>query len=138
MKSMCEAFAFVVVGRTRTNMVLTQNLLRFSKSVVEAEVQKILNTELEPQKYNPVTCVQTSKDLCTKILSRVKELGYRRYKFVVQVVITSTSGQGIRVASRSLWDPHHDNYASVVYKNVCVSVVVWKCFSSSIRPLCLR
>jgi hypothetical protein len=44
---------------------------------------------------------------------------YPRYKFVVQVSITSTTGQGVRVASRCLWDPKKDNFATAVFKNVC-------------------
>jgi hypothetical protein len=92
---------------------------KFSKSAVESEVMKILENELKTQQYNAATSAQQSKDLCAKILGKVKELGYRRYKFVVQVAITSSSGQGIRVASRCMWDPAKDNFASVVYKNVC-------------------
>jgi hypothetical protein len=97
--------------------------IRYSKSLVEAEVMKLLQSEMENQKYNASTSIQTSKELCSKILAKVKELGYKRYKFVVQVVITSSSGQGIRVASRCLWDPAKDNFASVVYKNVSIKML---------------
>jgi hypothetical protein len=96
---------------------------KYSKSLVEAEVMKLLQSEMENQKYNASTSIQTSKELCSKILAKVKELGYKRYKFVVQVVITSSSGQGIRVASRCLWDPAKDNFASVVYKNVSIKML---------------
>lgn len=40
-----------------------------------------------------------------------------RYKIVVQVTIGHMKDQGVRVASRCLWDTHTDNYASVHFKN---------------------
>jgi tctex1 domain-containing protein 2 len=39
---------------------------------------------------------------------------------VVQVTLGDMREQGIRVASRCLWDPSTDNYASAAFKNVCV------------------
>ncbi|CAM9665951.1 unnamed protein product, partial [Laminaria digitata] len=40
-----------------------------------------------------------------------------RYKIVVQVTIGEMKDQGVRVASRCLWDTATDNYASVNFKN---------------------
>lgn len=40
-----------------------------------------------------------------------------RYKIVVQVTIGQMKDQGVRVASRCLWDTATDNYASVHFKN---------------------
>lgn len=40
-----------------------------------------------------------------------------RYKIVVQVTIGQMKDQGVRVASRCLWDTATDNYASVQFKN---------------------
>ena len=38
-----------------------------------------------------------------------------RYKLFVQVVIAEAKGQGVRVASRMLWDPSSDVMASESY-----------------------
>ena len=46
------------------------------------------------------------------------ELKYARYKFVVQVILGENKSQGVRVASRCLWDPETDNYATFSFKNV--------------------
>ena len=46
------------------------------------------------------------------------ELGYERYKLVVQVVLGENRQQGVRVISRCLWDPDTDNFTSYSYKNV--------------------
>lgn len=40
-----------------------------------------------------------------------------RYKIVVQVTIGQMKDQGVRVASRCLWDTATDNYTSVQFKN---------------------
>ena len=40
------------------------------------------------------------------------ELGAERYKLFVQVVVAEAKGQGLRVASRALWDDSSDVLAS--------------------------
>ena len=95
-------------------------ILRFVKLDVESKISEYLKNELETEEYDANHSVTRSKELSTKILDLLKKSGYPRYKFIVQVVITSSTGQGIRVASRFLWDPSTDNYASASFKNVSV------------------
>ncbi len=47
-------------------------------------------------------------------------LNYPRYKVIVQVVLGQNKQQGVRVASRCLWDTDADNFASFTYKAVRV------------------
>ena len=47
-----------------------------------------------------------------------------RYKVVVQTTIGQMRDQGIRIASRCLWDPTTDNYASCSFSNVSLSIDV--------------
>ncbi len=92
---------------------------KFLKHEVEDKVNEILQQQFESTPtYDPKTATNITKELCTKILDKVRHLGYKRYKFVVQVVVTSSSGQGLRVASRCLWDKNQDNYVSGTFKNV--------------------
>ena len=42
-------------------------------------------------------------------------LSYPRYKIVVQVVLGQSKNQGVKIASRCLWDTETDNYASYTY-----------------------
>jgi len=61
-----------------------------------------------------------------RIVDRVSNFVYRntaecnmpRYKLVVQATLGQMKDQGIRVASRCLWDTSVDNYASVNYETV--------------------
>ena len=41
-----------------------------------------------------------------------------RYKIIVQTTVGQLRDQGIRIASRCLWDVSTDNYTSVSYTNV--------------------
>lgn len=46
------------------------------------------------------------------------DLKFDRYKFVVQVYLGQQKSQGVRVASRCLWDHDTDDYCSVSFSNV--------------------
>jgi len=41
-----------------------------------------------------------------------------RYKLAVQVIVGENKGQGVRVTSKSLWDPTVDNSATYTYLDV--------------------
>eukprot|EP01064_Diplonema_japonicum_P023039 TRINITY_DN33499_c0_g1_i1.p1 TRINITY_DN33499_c0_g1~~TRINITY_DN33499_c0_g1_i1.p1 ORF type:complete len:143 (+),score=19.42 TRINITY_DN33499_c0_g1_i1:49-477(+) len=90
---------------------------KFLKRDVEMTMAKILQEKLQSKEYDPVEQSQLTKELCTEIQSAVKQMGYERYKIVIQVNITEATGQGIRIASRCLWDPEQDNFAEAVFKN---------------------
>merc|ERR1711918_295821 len=47
-----------------------------------------------------------------------EECNTPRYKVVVQVTTGELKDQGVRVASRSLWDTATDNYSSSSFQNV--------------------
>lgn len=44
-----------------------------------------------------------------------------RFKIIVQTTIGQLRDQGVKVASRCLWDPNTDNYASAYYTNVSLN-----------------
>ena len=65
-------------------------------------------------------------DISNQIKTQVKGLMLPSYKIVVQTVIGEISGQGVRVASKCLWDDNVDNYASYTYSNnslFCTGIV---------------
>jgi len=57
-----------------------------------------------------------SKMLTDTVLGKVKELGYSRYKIIVQVTVGQRLGQAMRVVSRALWNVKTDTFASVSYE----------------------
>ena len=58
--------------------------------------------------------------------NQMREPPKSSYKIVVQTVIGEISGQGVRVASKCLWDEQNDSYASFTYQNeslFCTGIV---------------
>lgn len=50
--------------------------------------------------------------------SHVLELNYSRYKIIAQVLIGEQRGEGVRMATRCLWDAEADNYATQTFMSV--------------------
>jgi hypothetical protein len=53
-----------------------------------------------------------------KLTPEIENMNIPRYKIIVQTTIGQLKDQGIRIASRCLWDVSTDNYTSVSYTNV--------------------
>lgn len=91
---------------------------RFYPSKAKTIAEKILNDELRGSEYNEDDAKIWSLNISDKVREAIYEsLGKTRYKVVVQTTLGQHKDQGIRVASRCLWDPSTDNYASVSFSN---------------------
>lgn len=89
----------------------------FYPSAVKRVANKILQDYLANKEYD-----EEDKELVTTICEKIKngvkeECNIPRYKIVVQVTVGQMKDQGVRVASRCLWDTATDNYTSVEYQN---------------------
>ena len=73
---------------------------------------------MKDKEYNHKEAEKLSIDISNRIRDNVKDLNIPSYKIVVQTVIGEIGGQGIRIASKSLWDDKNDNWASYTYSNV--------------------
>ena len=58
-----------------------------------------------------------TSEVSEDIKTRLKDLAYSRYKFVVQVVIGEQRGEGVKMATKCFWDSETDNYAKHVFTN---------------------
>mmetsp|Transcript_27658 Transcript_27658/g.35953 ORF Transcript_27658/g.35953 Transcript_27658/m.35953 type:complete len:134 (+) Transcript_27658:115-516(+) len=91
---------------------------RFYASQVKALAEAIVQEELEGKTYDEEDAKEWSITICDRIRAKVKEsCNIPRYKIIVQVTLGQIRDQGVRVASRCLWDTATDNYASVNYRN---------------------
>mmetsp|Transcript_1276 Transcript_1276/g.2972 ORF Transcript_1276/g.2972 Transcript_1276/m.2972 type:complete len:133 (-) Transcript_1276:344-742(-) len=100
--------------------------VRFMRGPVQKVLSETVKERLQGTTYDPLRSAQIAKELADMIKERVKSLGYERYKLVVQVTVGEKTGQGIRMASRCLWDTATDNFASDFYENAsvfCVAMV---------------
>ncbi len=68
------------------------------------------------REYDSKSCAELTKQISEEIKSRMKLLGYRRYKLAVEVVVAQVMDQGIAVTSRSVWDNTQDSFATAVHE----------------------
>ncbi|XP_060063655.1 dynein light chain Tctex-type 5-B-like [Ylistrum balloti] len=90
---------------------------KFVPSKVENIIKDILEARLRDFKYRAMFVKNLTTDLSNVINQRVKALGFPRYKFVCNVVIMENKDQGVEVASRCVWNPSTDNFATYTYRN---------------------
>ena len=63
-----------------------------------------------------------------KCILCVLELNYSRYKIIAQVLIGEQRGEGVRMATRCLWDAEADNYATQTFMSVWFFLILYKLF----------
>eukprot|EP00794_Sanderia_malayensis_P007897 gene7898-8751_t len=99
----------------------------FQQETVKHVMEDILQTKINDMAYDGDKCKFLAMELATEIKHRVKLLGFDRYKLVSQVTINSLHGQGMRMASRFIWDERFDNYVSCTYRTptMCVIAVIF-------------
>jgi hypothetical protein len=82
---------------------------KFNVSRVQRLVNDILKNHLENFKYEPNKCKDMVQLLSDEIKTRVKSIIYKRFKLIVNLTIGQNIGNGIIIASRSLWNTETDN-----------------------------
>ncbi|KAK7791372.1 hypothetical protein R5R35_007910 [Gryllus longicercus] len=90
---------------------------KFKSVVVKEMIHNVLNDELGGKIYSEEEAKEWSQSIANTIRMKVKEMGFPRYKFVVQCVIGEEHGAGVKIGSRCLWDADTDNYASDTFLN---------------------
>eukprot|EP00611_Tribonema_gayanum_P011634 TRINITY_DN21946_c0_g1_i1.p1 TRINITY_DN21946_c0_g1~~TRINITY_DN21946_c0_g1_i1.p1 ORF type:complete len:133 (-),score=32.29 TRINITY_DN21946_c0_g1_i1:17-415(-) len=109
-------------GRQVIDVVLPTYVMKpaedevFYPAKAKAISEKIVKAELGGKEYDEQEAKEWSLNIADAIREQIKQLSIPRYKVVVQVTVGQMKDQGVRVASRCLWDTATDNYASVNYK----------------------
>ena len=60
---------------------------------------------------------EITKTIRDRLKNGIDDYRMPRYKFIVQVVLGEIKGQGLRIASKCLWNPDFDNYVSYTHQN---------------------
>lgn len=85
------------------------------------EIKKIMEhtlaSFLQDAVYEASRSRQITSAISLAIREQVKLLDYKRYKVVSVVNIGENKTQGVRIASRSLWDDKKDNQVEALYCN---------------------
>ncbi|CAG0914699.1 unnamed protein product [Notodromas monacha] len=90
---------------------------KFKRNEVKEIIHAVLIDELGGKCYSETENEAWCSKIVNEIQTRVLKLPYKRYKYVVQVVIGEQRGSGVKLTSRCLWDLDTDNYSSDVFLN---------------------
>ena len=83
---------------------------RCNISQVKPIINKILEETFSNMTYHPLECGILCKEASVAIKDAIKVLKMDRYKYVVTVSCSQNVGQGLKEASRFLWDSQRDNW----------------------------
>ena len=78
-------------------------------------ITEVVCSYLQDKTYDHTSAKGWAEDIVNTVKNNVKMLSIPNYKIVVQCVIGEVKGQGVRVASKCLWDVSNDNWASFTF-----------------------
>ncbi|KAL2090130.1 hypothetical protein ACEWY4_014818 [Coilia grayii] len=110
---------------TNTYLIRPNYQHKFKAGVAKECIRTVLRDSLMNVMYDPEQSQALSKQLADKIKDKLKEVGFERYKLVVQVVLGEQRGEGVKMAARCFWDADTDSYVQDIFMNeslFCVAV----------------
>ncbi|XP_020843224.1 dynein light chain Tctex-type 4 [Phascolarctos cinereus] len=93
---------------------------RWEAGHAQCALEAVLSGALNGARYSAGGAGALARGLCELVRMRIRELLPPRYKLVCTVVVGQRAGQGMRVASRALWDAGSDGHASA---SVCAGAL---------------
>jgi hypothetical protein len=97
---------------------------KFNPSSVKKIIDDVLNEKLSGVTYDDKLATALALEISNMVKLKCKTLKMPRYKIIVQTFIGENLNQGLRVASKSLWNPKFDNYSSSSFINQNIFSVV--------------
>ena len=104
---------------------------KFSPSAVQKACEEVVNAALTGKAWNGEEEAVWAVDITEQIKEKVRAMGFDRYKIVCQIVLGQNKQQGVRVASRCLWDTETDSYASYTFTSdsIWCTAMVFGCYT---------
>ncbi|NWU60922.1 TC1D4 protein, partial [Pterocles burchelli] len=96
---------------------------KFNAGRVQRVLEGALASALGTAVYSPQGSTLLAQSLAELLRSHAKEVVPPRYKLVCQVVLGQQNQQSLLVASRALWDPESDSFASATFSNTSLFAV---------------
>ncbi|XP_070538314.1 dynein light chain Tctex-type protein 2B-like [Ptychodera flava] len=100
-----------------TYMIRPNFLSKFRPATVKETIHIVLNDMLSEKTYDAEETTNWCKTIADEIKTKLKDHGFDRYKYIVQVVIGEQRGEGVKMACRCFWDSDTDNYAQDIFMN---------------------
>ncbi|NWW92985.1 TC1D4 protein, partial [Rhynochetos jubatus] len=96
---------------------------KFDAGRVQRVLEGALAGALGTTIYSPQGSAPLVQSLVELLRSRAKEVVPPRYKLVCHVLLGQQGQQSLLVASRALWDPESDSFASATFSNASLFAV---------------
>ncbi|NXC76011.1 TC1D4 protein, partial [Anhinga anhinga] len=96
---------------------------KFDAGRVQRVLEGALAGALGTTVYSPQGSALLAQSLAELLRSQAKEVVPPRYKLVCQVLLGRRGQQSLLVASRALWDPESDSFASTTFSNASLFAV---------------
>mmetsp|Transcript_34001 Transcript_34001/g.66408 ORF Transcript_34001/g.66408 Transcript_34001/m.66408 type:complete len:120 (-) Transcript_34001:253-612(-) len=101
----------------KTYQIQPQHKKKFKPQLVEKVIKECLAEKLQGEKYHVDKAARFAREITDTIKTKLKEMNWDRYKYVVQCVIGEQRGEGVKMGSRCYWDEQTDNSASATFSN---------------------
>ncbi|XP_035167913.1 tctex1 domain-containing protein 4 [Oxyura jamaicensis] len=95
----------------------------FNAGRVQRVLERVLAGVLGGTSYSPQGSAPLVHSLAELLRCRAKEVVPPRYKLVCHVLLGQHGQQSLLVASRALWDPESDSFASATFSNASLFAV---------------
>ncbi|XP_076162413.1 dynein light chain Tctex-type protein 2B isoform X2 [Ptiloglossa arizonensis] len=99
---------------------------KFKPLSAKEVIHNVLFDQLSAKIYDAQEAIQWTKDIADIIREKVKDLKFKRYKYIVNVVLGEQHGAGVKMGTRCIWDAEADTYAYDSFLNdtiFCVATV---------------
>ncbi|XP_058802350.1 dynein light chain Tctex-type protein 2B-like [Phymastichus coffea] len=99
---------------------------KFKPMLAKEVIHNVLYDRLSNKEYDREQAPNWAKEIADIIREKMKKLEFKRYKYVVSVVVGSREGAGVKVGTRCIWDAEADCYAYDSFLNdtiFCVTAV---------------
>ena len=77
---------------------------RFYPSKVKSVIEDIVVGMLKDKSYEHHAAQTWTSEIVTQVRSQCRQLSMPAYKLIVSAVLGEVKGQGIKIASKCLWD----------------------------------
>ena len=90
---------------------------RFYPTKIRDCIQAVVTRNLEGKEYDHPEAKRQAETIVNEIRAALKTFPIPAYKIIIQSVIGQVAGQGVRIASKCLWDTPNDNYSTFTFEN---------------------
>ncbi|KAF8382705.1 dylt-2 [Pristionchus pacificus] len=88
---------------------------KFRAATAEKIMTEVVAEQLAGEIFSMLTVEDLGRKISDAINQRLKDLNLPRYKFIVQVMIGESRGQGVHAMSQCVWDADVDGMATINY-----------------------